>query len=307
MDADPKPQSPRTSWVVWLCVGIILGMTLVALFAPLISPYDPTRMEIRQSNYPPAWYKTPSQSGHPDHLLGTDRFGRDIFSHVIHGTRAAMFLVLVAVPLTAFLGVLVGVFAGLGNRWVASLITGLTDMLSAVPSFMFAIIIIFIVRFTPTGEILGGLITLTLAFGLVNWVSLAKLIYMAVLRIRQLEFMEAANSLGAGTLHQLFKHILPHISHLVLAWIVNTIPALILLEALLGYIGIQILSRSDGSSFQDLSWGGLILMGRSRVNVNPFILLVPTLCIVAISISFSVLGEYLSERVNPQLKSSEII
>jgi ABC-type dipeptide/oligopeptide/nickel transport system permease subunit len=141
----------------------------------------------------------------------------------------------------------------------------------------------------------------------VNWVTRARLIYTSVLKIKHQEFMEAARSLGAGKLHLVFKHILPHISHLVIVWVISNIPAVILLEALMGYIGIQILQRTDGSSFQDLSWGGLIFMGRSNLKLNPFMLLVPTVCILAISMSFSILGEYLREWTNPQLNSSEIV
>jgi oligopeptide transport system permease protein len=307
MDSQPQSGTHRVPWSVWLSAGVIVSMTLMALFAPIISPYDPMRMEIGQSNYPPAWYNRPTRTGHADHLLGTDRFGRDISSHVIHGTRAAMLLVLMTIPLTGLVGIIMGILAGIGNKTSKTIFLGITDILSAVPSFMFAVIIIFIVRATPTGQILGGLITLSLAFGLSNWVSLARLIYASVLKIQQLEFIEAAHSLGAGPMHQVFKHILPHVLHLIIVWIVNTIPALILLEALMGYIGIQILMRTDGSSFQDLSWGGLILMGRSQLNYNPFILLVPTICILAISMSFSILGEYLRERANPQPESSYIV
>ncbi|MGZ9234771.1 MAG: ABC transporter permease [Anaerolineales bacterium] len=307
METQPAEKKDRVHWGVWLSTLIIVLMTLAALFASVISPYDPMRMEIGQSNYPPAWYNTPGRVGHADHLLGTDQFGRDIFSHLLHGARAAMFLALIAIPLTALIGVLVGVIAGLGNKATEAIFLRLTDIVSSVPSFMFAVIIIFILRATPTGEISGGLITLTLAFALVSWVNLAKLIYISVLRIRQQEFMEAARSLGAGRLHQVFKHILPHVSHLVIVWVVSNIPAVILLEALMGYIGIQILQRTDGSSFQDLSWGGLIFMGRSNLRLNPFMLLVPTICILAISMSFSIVGEYLRERTNPQLMSNQIV
>jgi ABC-type dipeptide/oligopeptide/nickel transport system permease subunit len=119
--------------------------------------------------------------------------------------------------------------------------------------------------------------------------------------------MEAARCMGAGRFHQTFRHILPHVSHLVIVWVVNSIPAIILLEALMGYIGIQILQRTDGTTFQDLSWGGLIFMGRSNLNRNPFMLLVPTLFILVLSMSFSILGEYFREHMNPQLKSNEIV
>ena len=90
---------------------IIVLITLVALFASVIAPYDPLSMQIGQSNYPPAWYNTPSKVGHAEHLLGTDRFGRDIFSHAIYGARVAMFLALIAIPLTALIGTLMGIIA----------------------------------------------------------------------------------------------------------------------------------------------------------------------------------------------------
>ena len=218
-----------------------------------------------------------------------------------------MFLVLMAIPLSVLIGVGVGLIAGLGNQSMKSFFLWLTDVVSSVPSFMLVVILVFILRGTPTGQLFGGLFSLTLAFAFANWVGLARLVYTSVMRIKQLEFMEAARSLGANTARQIVKHILPHISHLISVWVVNNIPAIILMEALLGYIGIQVLQVSDGSSFQDLSWGGLVLIGRSQLNRNPFILLLPTLCILAVSMSFATLGEYLNERLNPQLESSNII
>jgi len=294
-------------WGLWLSLLTILLMTLLAIFAPVVAPFDPAQMQIGLSNYPPAWYNTPPKVGQPEHVLGTDFFGRDILSHVIHGTRAAMFLALIAIPLSVLIGVGIGITAGLGNRYLEAVFLRFTDIMSAVPSFMFIVIIVFILRGTSIGQVFGGLLTLTLAFALVNWVGLARLVYTSVVRIKQQEFMESARSLGADTTHQIFKHILPHISHLISLWVINNIPAIILMDALLGYIGIQILQVTDGSSFQDLSWGGLILIGRTQLNRNPFILLVPTLCILAISMSFSILGEYLNERLNPQLESNQIV
>ena len=297
----------RIQWDLLLSISVIVMMTLLALFAPMISSYDPRQMHPSISNYPPAWYDTPPKPGLPDHLFGTDMYGRDILSRAIHGARSAMFLVLFAIPIAAIIGGTVGVLAGIGGRFLANLLQRVSDVASSVPSFMFTVIIIFILRPTPTGRVFGGLITLTLAFALINWVSLARLVYTSVLGVKRQDFMEASRSLGAGTAHQVFKHILPHISHLVITWVVINIPAVILLEALLGYIGIEILQVTDGSSFQDLSWGGLIFSGRSQWHRNPYMLLIPTLCILVLSMSFSVLGEYMNERMNPGLRSNQIV
>ena len=307
MEATQVYQTSHSRMGLWLSILVIVFMTSLAVFAPILSPYDPREMQLGLSSYPPAWYDTVTKDGVPEHLLGTDVFGRDILSRAIHGARAAMFLVLLAIPLTVLIGVLVGVVAGMGNKSIETLFLRFTDVMSAMPSFMFAVIIVLIFRPTATGRLFGGLITLTLAFALVNWVGLARLVYTAVLKIRNQEFMEASRSLGASPWHQVFRHILPHVSHLIVVWIVNNVPAVILLEALFGYIGVQILRVSDGSSFQDLSWGGLIFMGRTQLNWNPFILLVPTMCVLVISLSFSILGEYLNERLNPQLRTNQIV
>jgi len=287
-------------------MAVIITLILIAIFAPVFAPYDPTVMRIKVLNLPPAWYENPVKSGKPEFILGTDMFGRDILSHLVYGARAALFLVLVAMPLTALIGIVIGIGAGMGNRFVETIFLRLTDVISSIPAIMFAVILVFLLRASRAGLIFNGLITVTLAFALVNWVGLARLLYTSVITIKRQEFMEASRSLGAGTLHQIFKHVLPHLSHLITVWVVNNIPAVILLEAVLGYIGVQILQVNDGSSFQDLSWGGLILTGRTQLNRNPFMLLAPTLCILAISVSFSKLGEYLNERLNPALETNQI-
>ena len=237
MNTLPRLHLKSLPWGVILSLSMILLISVVGLIAPLIAPYDPTQMQVGLSNYPPAWYNTPPKVGQPDHLLGTDFFGRDILSHILHGARAAMFLVLIAIPLTAVIGVAIGILAGMGNRTVETIFLRFTDIISSVPTFMFAVILVFILRATPTGTVFGGLLTLTFAFALVNWVGLAKLLYASVLTIKQQLFMEAARSLGAGTFRQIFKHVLPHIGYLLIVWMINNIPAIILLEALLGYIG----------------------------------------------------------------------
>jgi ABC-type dipeptide/oligopeptide/nickel transport system permease subunit len=292
---------------IWLSILVIAVMSFIGIFAPILSPYDPRQMQIDLSNNPPAWYHNPIRESSPDHLLGTDMLGRDILSRAIHGARAAMFLVLIAIPVTVLLGIVMGVTAGSGNKTVETIFLRVTEIISSIPAFMFSVIIVLIFRGRPLGHVFGGLITLTLAYSLVNWVSLARLVHIAVLKVRTMEFMEASRSLGASQGHQIFKHILPHISHLIVVWIINNIPAVILLEALFGYIGIQILRATDGTSFQDISWGGLIFLGRTQLNWNPYILLVPTISVLIISMSFSILGEYLNERLNPQLESSQIV
>src|SRR4026207_652700 len=139
MDTRQENGTNSFRWGLWLSILTILLMSLLALFAPAISPYDPRQMSIGLSNYPPVWYDTPPKAGLPEYLLGTDLFGRDILSHVIHGARAAMFLTLIAIPLAVLFGVVMGVIAGMGNKLIEAIFLRITDIVNSVPSFMFAV------------------------------------------------------------------------------------------------------------------------------------------------------------------------
>jgi ABC-type dipeptide/oligopeptide/nickel transport system permease subunit len=279
---------------VWFSLGVMLSLIVVALLAPWISPHDPFRWEITRSRIPPMWVQDPPKPGTAEYPLGTDQFGRDILSRLIYGTRTAIFLALTAVPLAALIGTLIGLVAGYAGGRLDSLLTLFTDMIQSIPGIMFMVIIVLIFRSILSPTWFHGLITLVFGFAAVSWVSLARLIRINVQMIKSQLFMEAAISIGSSPWHIITRHILPNVMHVIMVWIINNIPAVILLEATIGYIGISVTSAVGGSEFSVISWGGLFFSGRSMLSHNPLMLIIPSLGILLISMSFILLGDFLS-------------
>ena len=144
------------------------------------------------------------------------------------------------------------------------------------------------------------LLTPIIGFIAISWVSLARLVRIQVLRIKSRLFVEAAVALGASPWRIITGHLLPNVLHVILVWIINNIPAVILLEAVLGYIGVGVTSAVDGSEFTAVSWGGMFFSGRSVLSRNPLMLAIPSLCILLISMSFFLLGDFLNETTRQE-------
>jgi peptide/nickel transport system permease protein len=288
----PWRRALRTKTVCF-SLAVMLAFGLVAALAPWIAPHDPYRMDPVWSALPPAWVRNTTLPGVADYALGTDRFGRDVLSRLIYGTRTALLLALTAVPLAALFGTLLGLLAGQAGRRTDSLIMLFAEMVGALPGIMFLVIIVLILRSALSPTWLHGLLALVVGYAAVSWVSLARLVRISVLQVRSQLFVEAAVSMGASSGRIITRHLLPNVLHVILVWIINNIPSVILLEAVLGYIGVGVTSSVDGGEFTTVSWGGLFFAGRSALSRNPLMLLVPSLCILLISMSFVLLGDFL--------------
>ena len=288
------------SKTLWFSLLVMLALGLVAGLAPWIAPHDPYQQSFTQGYLPPMWIQSTSVPGQADYPLGTDRYGRDILSRLIYGTRTAFFLALTAVPLAALIGTLIGLVAGYAGGKLDTAIMLFSDMIQTLPSIMFMVIIVLIFRSMFAPSWLQGLITLVFGFAVVNWVNLARLIRVNVLLIKRQLFVEAAISLGASPRHVIIHHLFPNVLHVILVWIINNIPAIILLEALLGYIGVGVTSAVDGGEFTVVSWGGMFFTGRSAMSRNPSMLVIPSLCILLISMSFFLLGDFLNEATRQE-------
>lgn len=280
---------------VWFSLVVMLLLTLTAAFAPRIAPHDPYRWEIYKTSRPPAWVKEAAKPGLAENLLGTDRFGRDILSRLVYGTRTGLLLALSAAGIAGLLGSLAGFIAGYAQSWPDTLLRFMMDIVQSIPGIMVAVIVILIFRgiFPPTWH--HGMLTLVIAFSVTGWVSLARLVRVQVLLVRSQLFIEAAASLGASPAFIILKHLLPNVLHVIVVWVINTIPAVILLEAILGYIGVGITNAVDGSEFTVVSWGGVFYSGRSVMSSNPLMLILPSLGILLISMSFILLGNFIND------------
>jgi ABC-type dipeptide/oligopeptide/nickel transport system permease subunit len=279
---------------VWFSLLVMLTFGLVAGLAPQIAPHDPYRWDTTQADLPPLSVQNTSVSGKVEYLLGTDQYGRDVLSRIIYGTRTAFFLALIAVPLAALIGTLVGLISGYAGGWLDGFIMRFTDMINSLPGIMFLVIMVLIFRSLLSPSWLHGMITLIVGFAAVSWVSLARLIRINVLRLKSQLFVEAAVALGGSFWHIIFRHLLPNVLYVIMVWIINNIPVVILLEAVLGYIGIGVTSAIDGGEFSVTSWGGVFFAGRSALHHNPLMLLIPALCLLLVSMSFVLMGDFLN-------------
>ncbi len=277
-------------------VLIIFGLGLIAAFAPWIALHDPYAGELSLTRLPPLWAQHSPTPASASHLLGTDRYGRDILSRLLYGTRTAFFLALSAVPLAALIGTLVGLLMGyLGGR-VDQLLLLLTEMLGTLPGLMLLVIIVMILRSLWTPTWFHGLLTLILGFTAISWPGMARMVRVNVQLIRTQLFIEASTALGASQAHIILTHLLPNIRHVISVWIINNIPQVILIEALLGYIGVNVTNAVEGGEFTVISWGGIFFTGRSALNSNPLMLIIPSFCILLLSMSFFTLGDFLNRR-----------
>ena len=288
------------------CLAIIALFSLIALFAPLLAPYDPLALHIYDMYRPPIWARNAPGGIDPDphFLLGTDTGGRDLLSRLLYGTRTSMLVGLTAAPLIAVVGIAIGLLSGFAGRRVDNLLMRLTDVFYAFPNIMFCILMILILRNTAFGAWLGGVAMLIVALAAVSWVGAARLVRGAVLSIKESQFIEAARCIGATNRRLLWRHVLPNCLGPVIVWVAFTIPRVIIAEAILGYldIGLKPPTGDASGSFFITSWGGLFLDGRRAMTSRPWMLLAPAICITLVAVAFNLLGDSLRDALDPKLR-----
>ncbi len=285
---------------------VITFFALVAVLAPVLAPHDPLELGCGRVYLPPSWVKDSATGrvGDPQFLLGTDTSGRDILSRLIYGTRASMFIGLSATPIVAVVGTLIGLAAGYAGGRKGNLIMRVTDVFYAFPAIMFYVLITLTLRETAFGKWMNGLATLLLALVLIGWVGLARLTCSAVLSIKESQFVEAARSIGASNRRIVARHILPNCLSLIVIWMAFAIPRMIMIEAVLGYLGIGLIPVVDSSqSFFVTTWGGLFLDGRMAINTHPIMLLAPTLCVALVGMAFTFVGDALRDVLDPRMRN----
>ena len=287
-------------------LAVITFFALVAILAPVLAPHDPLRLNFGSFYLPPSWVKESATGkvGDARFLLGTDTAGRDILSRLIYGTRASMFIGLSTTPIVALVGTLIGLAAGYAGGRKGSLIMRIVDVFYAFPAIMFYILIVLTLRQTAFGEWMNGLAVLLLALVLIGWVGLARLTYSSVLSIKESQFVEAARSIGASNRRIVARHILPNCLSLIVVWIAFTIPRMIMIEAVLGYLNIGLIPVVDSSqSVFVTTWGGLFLDGRLAINNHPIMLLAPTLCVALVGMAFTFVGDALRDLLDPRMRN----
>ena len=270
---------------------IILGLLiLVAIFAPVISPYDPTELlKQEKRRTPPCVHILGCPKDQPEHLFGIDGNSRDLFSRVIYGSRLSLQVGIITMTFAILIGVLIGSIAGFVGGWLDNLLMRTMDVLMAFPSLLLAIAIV---------SVLGtGLINALLAIGIVSIPRFARLVRSTVLSVKELEYVQASRALGASPMHILFKKILPNaITPLVVQGTLGIATA-ILDAAALSFLGL-------GAEPPRPEWGLMLGEEKNSIFSAPHLVIFPGIAIMLTVLGFNLLGDGLRDALDPPLTRS---
>ncbi len=278
-------------------VGLILVLWLlfVGIFGPLLAPYPYSQQDLK-AVFAAGGGPLPPLS--PGHILGTDQLGRDLLSRLLDGARISVTVALVVQVVILGIGVPIGAIAGWFGGRLDNVLMRFTDIIYAFPDLLFIILLSVAFRETVFGQALDGLLLVFVAIGLTSWVTVARLVRGQLLALKETEFVEAARAIGVSDRRIVTKHLLPNGMGPIIVAVTLGIPAAILAEATLAYIGI-------GVQPPRASWGSLIAEGQKYMRSEPFLVFFPAIAIALALIGFTFLGDGLRDALDPKLKGKQ--
>lgn len=286
---------------------IVVFFSLIGIFAPLVSPYNPmdvpeTGNSLRQA----AWVQTgnPRTTGDSRYILGTDAVGHDVLSQVIWGARTSMVVGFIPMLIVLVFGTVIGLTAGFVGGRMDTLLMRLTDVFYAFPDLLFFILMTSALRDAPIGRAINGLLLLFIALSIMNWVTVARLVRGQVLALKEEEFILAARASGCRGLRIVLRHILPNSLGPIIVLGAFLVPRAIIAEASLGFLGLGIRPASDPLAMFHTSWGMLILWGRSTIRSQQWLLIAPAICIAVVMLAFTFVGDGLGDALDPKRRKT---
>ena len=259
---------------------LLVGMIFMAVFAPLIAPYDPDAIGgTVVLNGPSA-----------EHWLGTDNLGRDVMSRLIYGARVSVQAGLIATTLSLVLGTMVGLVAGFVGKWVDSTLMRIVDAFLAFPSLVFLIAV--------TAMLGPNLTNAMIAIGISGFPSFARLVRGEVLSVREREFVEASRSIGTRPTRIMLRHILPNITAPIIVWTSLSVGYAILAEAGLSFLGL-------GVQAPESSWGSMINVGNTYLAHAPWISISAGAAIFLAVLGANLFGDMLRDLLDPRLRGED--
>ena len=257
---------------------LLVIIALIAVFAPLIAPYDPYTQDLSRINEPPS----------SDHWFGTDDVGRDLFSRVVYGTRISMLVGVVCEAICVPIGVILGALAGYFGGWVDAVISRIIEIFASFPTILFAIAVMFILG--------PGIMNIFIAIGVIGWTGLARMIRGQIMQLKEKEFVEAARASGASNMKIIFRHLIPNCLSTIIVVATMNIPSDIMYEASLSFLGL-------GVQPPQASWGSMISEARKFMRQNPGYSVFPGVALIITVLAFNLLGDALRDALDPRLKN----
>lgn len=277
-------RAPRTtrSLRAWyknppLVAGLIIvgALILVAVLAPVIAPFDPVKQDLQNALLPPGGV----------HILGTDKFGRDVLSRLIWGTQVDLRIGFLAVLIPFVFGTVVGALAGYFGGWFDSLVMQIVDIFFAFPFYVMVIVLVFVLG--------AGEASIYLAISAISWVAYAKIIRGEVLVAKKQDFIVAARLGGLSHARVIVRHIGPNVLSQALIYAMSDIVMDIMAIVTLGYLGL-------GVAPPTAEWGSMILDGQEFITTQWQQSTIPGLIIVIASLGLSMVGDGLSDLLSPE-------
>nr|WP_229751857.1 ABC transporter permease [Marinithermofilum abyssi] len=284
----PSPEQPKRLASTWkrviknrlALVGlIIIGMQVImAVFAPLITTYDPAVLDLSVKELPP---------GSKGHWLGTDEYGRDMWSRIVYGARISLVMGISSVALGLIGGVALGLLAGY-YRWLDGLLMRVVDLMFAFPGILLAMLII---------AMLGtSLVNVVIAISIWSIPSCARIVRGSVLSLKNREFVMALRSIGASDIRIMLKHILPNCTAPIIVFGTMRMATAILSTSALSFLGL-------GAQPPTPEWGAMIAAGRDFMWTSPHMTVIPGIAIMLVVFAFNVLGDGLRDALDPNMET----
>jgi len=265
-----------------MCGGaVVTVLVFLAVLAPALAPWDPNRPDTRKI------LVAPSSS----HWFGTDPLGRDVLSRVLYGSRISLSVGFVSVGIAAAIGMLLGAAAGYYGGVVDNVVMRLVDLMLVFPRFFLLLAVLAFLK--------PSIWTIMTVIGLTGWMGVARLVRAEFLTLREREFVIWSESVGAGALRIIFRHILPNAIAPILVAMTLGIPAAILTESGLSFLGL-------GVQPPYATWGNILNDGKELITYAWWLTLYPGLAILITVLSYNLLGEGIRDALDPRLRQSTV-
>ncbi|MEK6693026.1 MAG: ABC transporter permease [Nitrospirota bacterium] len=256
---------------------VVLILFIIAIFASLISPYDPNVIDKKHVLEPPSL----------KHPFGTDELGRDIMSRVIWGSRISISVGFVAVGIATIIGIILGAISGYYGGWLDSVIMRFVDIMLSIPTFFLILAVI---------AFLGpSILNIMIIIGLTSWMGVARLVRAEFLTLKEREFVIAARGLGAKDIRIIFGHIMPNSLSPVIVSAILGVASAILVESALSFLGIGVQPPTP-------SWGNILTSGKDNIEIAWWLSVFPGLSILITVLTYNLVGEGVRDAIDPRLK-----
>ena len=260
--------------------GVVVAiLATAAILAPFAAPWDPNRPDVKQILDPPS----------KQHLLGTDQLGRDVLSRMLYGARVSLAVGFVSVGIAAAIGIMLGAAAGYHGGMVDASIMRLVDLMLVFPRFFLLLAVLAFLK--------PSIWTIMAVIGLTGWMGVARLVRAEFLALKEREFVLWSQSIGASAFRIIWRHILPNAMAPVLVAMTLGIPAAILTESGLSFLGL-------GVQPPHATWGNILNEGKDAIELAWWLSVYPGLAILVTVLSYNLLGEGIRDALDPRLRQS---